>query len=159
MRIRSPRDFWSGLFFIAVAVFFAWVATHYRYGTPQRMGPAFYPIWMAGLLGLLGLAILLRSFVIVGPRIDPIGWRQLLVTLLATVLFGVALTHFGLVAAILVLVITCSLADPTSRPLEVIILAISLAAFSVGVFVYLLGLPLQVWPEWLPEMMAKLGAR
>lgn len=149
MRIRSPRDFWAGLAFIAIAAAFIYMASGYRYGTAQRMGPGFFPIYVAGFLGLLGLVVFLRSFVIDGPRIDNIGLRQLLVTILAVTLFGLALTYLGLVAAIVVLVIVGAFADPAAKPLETIALAITLSAFSVGVFVYLLGLPLQVWPEGL----------
>lgn len=149
MRIRSPRDFWAGLAFIAIAAAFIYMASGYRFGTAQRMGPGYFPTYVAGFLGLLGVVIFLRSFVMDGPRIDPIGLRQVAVTLLAVGLFGIALTHAGLVAAIVVLVVVGAIADNTSRPLEVIALALFLSLFSVGVFVHLLGLPLQVWPEGL----------
>ncbi len=149
MRIRSPRDFWAGLVFIAIAAAYIWLASGYRYGTAQRMGPGFFPTYVAGFLAFLGLVISLRSFVVTGPRIDKVGWRQLIMTIVAVVVFGVVLAYFGLVAAIIALVIASALADAESRPLEVIGLAVFLAIFSVGVFVYLLGLPLMVWPEGL----------
>ena len=149
MRIRSQRDFWAGLVFIVIAASFIWLASGYRYGTAQRMGPAFFPTYVAGFLGLLGLIITLRSFVLTGPPIDKLGLRQLAITLGAVVAFGVVLAYFGLLAAIIALVVVGAMADPDSRPLEVVALAIFLSLFSVGVFVYLLGLPLQVWPEGL----------
>lgn len=149
MRIRSPRDFWAGIAFIAIAAAFIWMASGYRYGTAQRMGPGFFPTYVAGFLGLLGVVIALRSFVIDGPAVDKFGFRELLLTLVAVALFGAALAYLGLVVAIVILVIVGALADSTSRPLETIALAVFLAVFSVGIFVYLLGLPLQVWPEGL----------
>lgn len=149
MRIRSPRDFFAGLVFIAIAGAFIWMALGYRYGTAQRMGPGFFPIWVGGLLALIGLSVTLRSFFLNGPAIDRIGFRQLVVTLAAVVIFGLVLTKFGLVAAIVSLVVVGALADPASRIWETIALAIFLTAFSVGIFVYLLGLPLPVWPEGL----------
>lgn len=152
MRIRSPRDFWAGLLFIAIAVGFAWLASAYRYGTAQRMGPGFFPTYVAGALGLLGLVIFLRSFVTSGPAVDQFGMRQLLVTLLAVGTFGIALTYAGLVAAILALVIVGAMADPEVRVGETILLAIFLTVFSVAIFVYLLGLPLQVWPDGFSPM-------
>ena len=153
MRIRSPRDFWAGLVFIAIAAAYIWIAWGYRYGTAQRMGPGFFPIWVAGLLASLGLVITVRALIVSGPPIGRIGFRQLIVTLLAVAAFGIALTWLGLVAAIVALVLVGSLADPSARPLEVIVLAAFLAAFSVGIFVWLLGLPLQVWPDWLTGML------
>lgn len=156
MRIRSPRDFWAGVAFIALAAAYIWLASGYRYGTAQRMGPGFFPIWVAGFLGLLGLVVLLRSFVIEGPRIDSFGFRQLLVTLAAVVLFGAILTYAGLVAAIVGLVVVGAVADPAAKAWETAALAVFLAVFSVGIFVYLLGLPLQVWPDGLAERVRAL---
>lgn len=149
MRIRSPRDFLAGLAFIAIAGAFIWMALGYRYGTAQRMGPGFFPIWVGGFLGLIGLAVMLRSFFINGPPVDRIGLRQLIVTLVAVALFGIVLSKLGLAAAIMALVIVGSFADRASRVLETLALAVFLTAFSVLIFVYLLGLPLPVWPEGL----------
>jgi hypothetical protein len=147
MRIRSQRDFAAGLIFIAIAAFFIVTATNYQLGTINRMGPGYFPIMVGGVLAVLGAVILLRSLVLDGPPIERIGLRPLLLCAASVALFGVTLVHLGLVAAIVALVIVGAMADKGSRPLEVILLAIFLAAFSVAVFVYLLGLPLQVWPE------------
>ena len=49
--------------------------------------------------------------------------------------------------AVVALVLIGGLADPDLRPLESLGLALFLAVFSVGVFVALLGMPLNVWPS------------
>jgi hypothetical protein len=36
---------------------------------------------------------------------------------------------------------------PQFRPLETVVLAAVLIVFSIGVFVYVLGLPLTIWPS------------
>ncbi len=148
MRIRSPKDFWSGLLFIAVAVFFIVLATRYRFGTPERIGPAFFPIMVGLLLAALGAIIAGRSLVLDGPPIEHMHLPPLLVTIAAIVLFGIALGWLGLVAAIVVLVIVGSYADRSARLIESAALAAVLAVFSVAVFVWVLGLPLPVWPDW-----------
>ena len=148
MRIRSPKDFWSGLLFIAVAVFFIALATRYRFGTPERIGPAFFPIMVGLLLAALGAIIAGRSLVLDGPPIEHMHLPPLLVTIAAVVLFGIAFDWLGLVAAIVVLVIVGSYADRSARLIESAALAAVLAVFSVAVFVWVLGLPLQVWPDW-----------
>ena len=74
--------------------------------------------------------------------------RPLGITLLSVVMFGVALNTLGLVAAIVTLVVVGAWADRDARPIEVVALAAFLATFSVVVFVLVLGLPLQVWPEF-----------
>ncbi len=148
MRIRSPKDFWSGLLFIAVAVFFIVLATRYRFGTPERIGPAFFPIMVGLLLAALGAIIAGRSLVLDGPPIEHMHLPPLLVTIAAVVLFGIALGWLGLVAAIVVLVIVGSYADRSARLIESAALAAVLAVFSVAVFVWVRGLPLPVWPDW-----------
>ena len=39
MKIKSQKDFWSGLMFVAVGIGFAWGATGYSFGTSARPGP------------------------------------------------------------------------------------------------------------------------
>jgi putative tricarboxylic transport membrane protein len=112
----------------------------------HRMGPALFPIIIGTLLAGLGLLIAGRAFVIDGPPVPAFRFRPILVSLLAMVLFGVALQWLGLVAAIAVLVFVGSLASPESRMLPTAALAAALIVFSVGVFVYLLGLPIPLWP-------------
>src|SRR5262245_36794936 len=64
MKIKSAKDFWSGLMFIASGLFFAiWAVTHYQMGTAVRMGPAYFPAMLGGLLVVLGLIILLGALV------------------------------------------------------------------------------------------------
>ena len=49
--------------------------------------------------------------------------------------------------AAVVLILIAGFADPELRPLEIVGLALFLTAFSVGIFVVLLGLPLNLWPD------------
>jgi len=148
MRIRAPRDFWSGLLFIAVALFFIALATRYRFGTPERMGPGFFPIAVGILLGALGAILTGRALAFDGGPLRHMHLRPLAVTMAAVVLFGLALQWLGLVAAIIVLVVVGSYADRAARLMESLGLAAFLTVFSVAIFVWLLGLPLPVWPEW-----------
>ena len=72
--------------------------------------------------------------------------RPIGVSLLAIVLFGIALQWLGLVAAVAVLVLVGAYAARDVRPLENLALAAVMIVFSVAVFVWLLGLPLPLWP-------------
>src|SRR5262249_54214266 len=144
-RIRAPKDFWSGLFFIAIAAAFIGLSRHYAMGDMHRMGPALFPTLVATLLAGLGLVIALRAFAIDGPPVPRFHARPILTSLAAIVLFGLVLPA-GLVAAIGALVIVGALASQESRPLETIGLVVVLAFFSAVVFVWLLGLPIVLWP-------------
>jgi hypothetical protein len=65
MRIKSPKDFWAGVMFIGMGGFFAiWALTHYQMGTAVRMGPAYFPAMLGGLLAFLGAIVLFESFIL-----------------------------------------------------------------------------------------------
>ena len=147
MRIRSPKDFWSGLFFIAVAAGFIGLSHHYGTGTMHRMGPGLFPTLVGVLLVGLGLIIALRAFAIDGPPVPRFHAPPIIVSLIAIALFGVALAHLGLIAAVAAVVLVGAVASRESRPLETVGLVVVLMVFSAAVFVWLLGLPIPLWPE------------
>src|ERR1041384_8243840 len=62
MKIKSEKDFWAGLMFLAFGVFFAvYGAMHYQMGIAVRMGPAYFPTLLGGLLTVLGAIVLAGS--------------------------------------------------------------------------------------------------
>jgi hypothetical protein len=147
MRIRSPKDFWAGLIFVAIGVAFIALASQYRLGTMHRMGPAMFPILVGALLTVLGAVIALRSFRLDGESVPRFYARPIGVSILAIVLFGVALQWLGLAAAVAVLVLVGAYASREVRLFENVALAAVMIVFSVAVFVWLLGLPLPLWPN------------
>ncbi|HEU4369834.1 MAG TPA: tripartite tricarboxylate transporter TctB family protein [Methylomirabilota bacterium] len=143
---RAPKDFWAGLLFIGIGVGFALAARHYPMGTTVRMGPAYFPTVVGGLLAVLGLIILGNAFVREGPAVPRSSLRPFLLVPLAVVLFGLLLKPGGLVLASVVLVVVGALGGSEIRWKEVVVLGVLLAAFSVATFVKGLGLPIPVWP-------------
>jgi putative tricarboxylic transport membrane protein len=65
----------------------------------------------------------------------------------AVSLFGALIEPFGLVVALAVLAMLSAWAGPQFRWLEAAALTAVLIVFSIGVFVYALGLSLSVWPN------------
>jgi len=59
LRIRSQKDFASGLMFILVGFGFSWVARGYSMGTAAKMGPGYFPFWLGVVLALLGALVLI----------------------------------------------------------------------------------------------------
>jgi Tripartite tricarboxylate transporter TctB family len=147
MRIRSPKDFWAGLIFVAIAAAFILLALQYRLGDMHRMGPAMFPVLVGALLAALGAIIMARAFAFDGEGVPRFHARPLAVSVAAIVLFGIALQQLGLVAAVTVLVLVGAYAARDVRPIENVALAAVMVAFSVAVFVWLLGLPLPLWPN------------
>ena len=68
--IKSPKDFWAGLMFVGIGAFFMiWALTHYQMGTAVRMGPAYFPAVLGGLMVFLGVLVLLEAFVMGGAEL------------------------------------------------------------------------------------------
>jgi hypothetical protein len=68
VRIKAQKDFWAGLMFIGVGGFFMiWALTHYQMGSAVRMGPAYFPAVLGGLMVFLGALVLIESFAMEGP--------------------------------------------------------------------------------------------
>ncbi len=63
MKIANGKDFWAGVMFIAFGLGFMLVAQNYAMGNAVRMGPAYFPTMLGGILAVLGVAIFLRAFV------------------------------------------------------------------------------------------------
>jgi Tripartite tricarboxylate transporter TctB family len=65
LQIKAPKDFWAGVMFMGVGLFFlTWALTHYQMGSAVRMGPAYFPAVLGGLLAFLGALVLMESFVL-----------------------------------------------------------------------------------------------
>jgi putative tricarboxylic transport membrane protein len=132
--------------FVAFGVGFAWVAQNYQMGTSVRMGPAYFPTVLGGLLAVLGIAIVVMSLFSAGPPVAKFYFRPLILIVLAVVLFGILLKPLGLVLSTAVLVGIGAFGGFEFKWKEVSILYVVLAIFSVWVFVKGLGLPIPVWP-------------
>src|SRR5207245_6737197 len=102
MKIKSPKDFWSGLMFLGFGLFFViWAAIYYQMGSAVRMGPAYFPVLLGGLLAFLGLVILLESFVVEGPPVPAFAFRPLVLLSVGCVFSGYLLTPVRLCVATL----------------------------------------------------------
>jgi len=63
MYIKNGKDFWTGLLFIGAGLSFILVSLDYSMGSAFRMGPAYFPTVLGGLLVFLGAVIFFRAFV------------------------------------------------------------------------------------------------
>jgi len=146
IKIRSPKDLYAGLLFLFFGVLAMGMARNYPMGSAVRMGPGYFPSILGGCLTVLGMAITARSLWLVGGKIKPPVMRPLLLVLGAVFAFSFLIEAQGLLMALLALIAVSSLASWEFQFREVIFLYLLLAALSVGVFFYFLGLPFKVWP-------------
>ncbi len=145
-QIRHPRDFFSGLIFIAVGIIALVIGRDYSLGTPTRMGPGYFPALLGGLLTSFGVIIAARSFIITGKPIDAIPLRPLILILASMLAFASLLEPAGLIISTVALVVIGCLASAESRWRDMIFLTAFLLAVALGLFVYSLGLPIKIWP-------------
>ena len=150
MRIKSPRDFWAGLMFIGIGGFFAvWALFNYQMGTAVRMGPAYFPAVLGGLLAVLGFLVLIEAFAMQGPPVPKMLMRPLILISVACVIYGYIMKPAGLVLATAALVYISAFGGHEFKWKEVTILYVILIIFSVLVFVKGLTLPFPLWPAFL----------
>jgi hypothetical protein len=148
LKIKSPKDFWAGLMFLGVGLFFAvWAVAFYQMGSAVRMGPAYFPAVLGGLLAVLGLVVLGGSFAFRGPKVPMVHFRPLLFVIASCLAFGYLMKPLGLVLATAAMVFLAALGGHEFRWKEVTLLSVLLIVFSVLVFVKGLTLPFPLWPD------------
>jgi hypothetical protein len=158
MKIKAPQDFWAGLMFLAFGLGFAWAAQNYQMGTAVRMGPAYFPSVLGGMLAVLGLIIFLKSFVAGGPTVSRFYLKPLILVLGGVVIFALLLRPLGLLIATATLIFVSALGGSEFKLKEVLIEMVCLMAFALLVFVKGLGLPFTLCPGALDEACQRIVA-
>jgi hypothetical protein len=152
VKLKSQRDFWSGLMFIVVGLGFAWGATDYSFGSSARPGPAYFPFGLGILLALLGAMVTFKALVIEtrdGDRIGAVAWRPLVMIVGAVAIFGLLLPRLGLVITLPLLVFMSAMAGDEFRWKEAAVNCVLLTGFSWLVFIVGLNLTIPLWPPFL----------
>ena len=160
MKIKSNKDFASGLMFMGVGIAFAWGATSYNVGTGARMGPGYFPLLLGILLAIIGLVITFKAMTVETADGDKIGkwaWKPLVFILAANFAFGILLgglpslgiPAMGLIVGIYALTFISSLAGNEFNAKAVFVLATVLAIGSYVAFVWALKLQFPVWPSFI----------
>ncbi len=150
MKIKSPKDFWAGLMFIGFGLFFVIVAQmNYQMGSAVRMGPAYFPTVLGGMLAILGAIVMFDSFVVTGEKVAKFHFRPLLFVMVSSLAFAYLLKPLGLVLASIALVFISAYGGHEFKWKEVAMLSVVLVIFSVLVFVKGLTLPFPICPSFI----------
>ncbi len=160
MKIKSQKDFFSGLFYTLLGAAFAYGATKYSVGTGARMGPGYFPLLLGSLLALIGAVIVFKSLTVNtkdGEKIGSWAWKPLVFIIAGNVLFGILLAGLpslgvpamGLIVAIFGTTLVVSLAGDIYKLKEVLILSTVLSIGCYCAFVLLLKLQFPVWPTFI----------
>ena len=91
MKIKSQKDFFSGVMFAVVGVAFAWGATTYNVGNGARMGPGYFPLMLGILMAVIGLVIMFTGLTVEtqdGEKIGKWAWKQVVYIIGANLAFS-----------------------------------------------------------------------
>ena len=152
MKIKSQKDFWSGLMFIVVGLGFAWGATAYSFGSSARPGPAYFPFGLGILQAIIGAFVWFSSITVEtedGDKIGAIAWKPLIIISLAVLLFGIMLPWLGMVISLPVLVVVSALAGDEFHWKDALINATILTVSSWLIFIKGLSLIIPLWPTFI----------
>lgn len=121
------RDIIAGLLIIAYAMVFLVPGLEYGVGTWGRPGSGGLPVAAALVMIAFGLIVAVYGFRhraagVQAVRIDSNRIRHITFVSAGIIAFAMAIDRFGLIPAMLLLIVISALADKESRPLPTIIL-------------------------------------
>ncbi len=149
MKIKSQKDFWSGLLFLCIGAAFAIGSLDYSFGNSARPGPAYFPFGLGVLMVILGGMVLFGALTKETLDGDPVGafaWRPLVIILVAVALFGFLLPRLGMFITLPLLVILSALASEEFTIKDALLNATVLTVMSWAVFSKGLGLTIPLLP-------------
>lgn len=135
----------------AVGAFVGVVALTYPLGSALRPGPGYFPMIVAGLLILLGIAVAVetRRYGAGDEEAEAQeSWRPLVATSAALLIFALTLEPLGYIAASVLLVFVATLGERRRNWWTVLAIAGFMAIFGTLVFITGLGLPIDPLPEF-----------
>jgi len=146
--IRNAKDFWTGLIYVFFGASAILVARDYGMGTAVKMGPAYFPTILGGLLVGIGAISVIRSFIIPGAPIGRFAFKGLTLVSVSALVFGFLVRRAGLAVALPLLVIISAYASTRFRWRPTLLLAAGLTVFCILVFLKGLGIPLPIIGPW-----------
>jgi hypothetical protein len=141
------RDFYAGGLVIFFGLVMALKGPGYRLGTLMHMGPGFLPTALGVILIGLGIAIAATAVPVPEGEDEDLlpehpewfGWACILAGPICFILFG---SYFGLIPATFACVFVSAFGDRTATLKAAIVLATVVTVFGVGLFSYLLQVPM-----------------
>lgn len=144
-RVKNPQDLGAAVLFLLIGAAGVYFGRDLAFGSAAKMGPGFFPIILSCIVILIGVVVGLQALAFDGPRITPSNWRPIVVILSSIASVGWLIERIGLAITVVALTFVTAAARPGIDLKETLVLALSLSAFAVAVFVYALEQPMPVW--------------
>ena len=145
--VRAPQDYYGGIVLMMLAILALIASADLPGQRGFAFGPGTAPRLFAIMLFGLSATVTLVGITTLGPAIEKYRLRGPLWVLLAIVLFAMFIRPLGLVVASFLTWMISIFGSTEMRWLESVIAAAVMTAFCVILFVYLLNLPFQLWPQ------------
>jgi hypothetical protein len=146
----DPANGLCGAIFVGAGAFFAIQSLGLELGTAFRMGPGYFPLFLAVALILFGAIVIVQATRVEGEPIGELAWRGMLFILPAPIFFGLTVRGLGFLPSIFLTALIAAFASHRMKPGMALILSAGITLFSFVVFSYALGLPFQRFGPWLP---------
>ncbi len=141
MNILQSKDFLAGLAAVLIGLFVVFATAGYGFGTPRQMGPGFFPFSLGVLLILIGVVIALGSLRN-QEKLPVLNVRPYIVIPLAILMFALLVPRLGFGPAGVATVLLAGVAEPDTKKLHLLLLALGLVPTVWLLFA--LGLGVQV---------------
>ncbi len=145
---KNAKDFWTGAIYVAIGGAAIYFSRDYGMGSAVKMGPAYFPTLLAGILILIGVISIIRSFLKAGTPVGAFAMRGLLLVVAATLLFGLLVRGAGLAIALPLMILVSAFASVKFRWPAALALAVGVTVFCILVFQVGLGVPLPILGSW-----------
>jgi hypothetical protein len=142
--IRSPQNFIAGAALMVLAAIAIWASADLGEGRFYAVGPALLPRAVATLLALIGAGLIAGALIKEGEALGRWSLRGPLFIFIAVVAFALSIRTVGLAVAGPVVAVISGAASPETKPREILLFALVVTALSIGLFRYLLHLPIPI---------------
>lgn len=141
LQLVRDKKFLTGVVFAGIGATALWYGQAYELGSATAMGPGYFPMLISVLLIVLGLSKVAMSLRNLSSPLQLPGLRALALLVLGAVLFGVCIDRFGLLPAVVCLVLCATGAGVRYRMWEVVAILLVLCSISGALFVFGMGIP------------------
>jgi putative tricarboxylic transport membrane protein len=143
---RIGQDVGAGLMFIAIGALGLYLSRNYPVGTALRMEPGYVPRLLCWGIIAVGAITAGRGLFSGDAPLAAWHWRPLVFVLGGLMAFRYLIEPVGLVAATIVCVVLAAIGSREVKMTDSVLLAVGLAAASVALFIFALGLPMRMLP-------------
>jgi hypothetical protein len=143
-RVLVSKNLLAGVSLVVLGAFALWASASLDAGTRRAVGPGAMPRAVALIILAGGIVLAIAALV---KRGEPLGrWplRGPIFIFLGIAAFAFTIRSVGLALAGPMVVLVSGAASPETKPVELVIFALVMTAFCIGLFKFALGLPIPV---------------